>query len=375
MIVNVTNAGKMSIAPEFNSGDPEAVEIRRKAAAVGAQLNDVITIEEVRAFERQAGVKLPEDYVWFITNVGNGGTWLTCLPGKRYKFYKLPANGNAYNFAHYARGYSFPNGKDKFALGVLDLGDGYEYGIILTGEHFGEICDICDTEYAYYEDDKTVHNFKELYTAWLDDEYLGYDTDYFDRRLRGTVEELFEKYLDQKEDHYLGSIALKINKNCASTEFIERVYTEFMREYNNDKQTALCDILMKSGYPDPLSIIKRIYRPKNYLRIIGYLKDDLIYFDNWLKADGVMDGAKDYYPILVEILKYLNTLTEFSFEGLHFKQCFEMTVMNPKFNENDIAEVLNSKNKVILELITHTYAEPVLNRVGKYVEAAKKKVK
>lgn len=360
----------MSDTPKFNTNDPEAVEIRRKVAALGLELYDVITFAEVRAFEKEAGVKLPEDYVWFITNIGNGGTWRH--DGIKYEFFTLQESW----FSYYADDMDFPNGKEEiYALGVMEQGDGYAFGIILTGEHYGEIADICDIEYAYYNGNKSVRNFKELYTAWLEDAYLGYDTTYFDRRSRGTVEELFGKYIETKEEHYLWSISLKINKKSVSKEFIDRVHSEFMRETNNEKQIGLCDILMKAGFDDPLSLIKRIFRPKNHTRIIDYLHQNLNYFDDWLKAEGVMDGAGDYYPILVEILKYLNTLTEFPYEGLHFKQCFEMTVMNPKFNENDIMEVLKSKNKVILELITHTYAEPVLNRVGKYVEAAKKKVK
>ena len=58
---------------KYNTNDPEAVEIRKKLEILDVQLNDVISIEEVRKFEAENDVKLPDDYVWFITNVGNGG--------------------------------------------------------------------------------------------------------------------------------------------------------------------------------------------------------------------------------------------------------------------------------------------------------------
>lgn len=361
----------MENMPKFNTQDPEAVEIRRKVAAIGSVLNDVTTIEAVRAFEAEAGVKLPEDYVWFITNVGNGGIWKK-WGGFEYKFNPLNTSG----FAYYAEGYGFPNGKEeKYALRVLEEGDAYYFGIILTGEHYGEISDVAEGIDAYYCGDKTVHNFKELYTAWLDDAYRGYDDIGFDRRHRGSAEELFDKYLDSKDIGYLKSIFLKINKKSASKEFIQRVHTEFLSESDNAKQVSLCDILMKSGFDDPLSLIKRIFRPENYEKIIWYLGDNyLSYFKDWVRSDEVMDGAEVYYPMLVEILKYFNTLDEF--DTYLFDQCFSMTVAKPLFDEKDIMDVLTSDNKLVSERISYFdfhCNKTVVNRVRKYIDRAMKK--
>ncbi len=364
----------MSNTPKFNTQDPEAVEIRRKVAAIGSVLNDVTTIEAVRAFEAEAGVKLPEDYVWFITNVGNGGIWKK--RGKfEYKFYPLTTADEAM-FSYYAEGYGFPNGKEeKYTLRVFEEGDGYYFGIILTGEHYGEISDIADGIYAYYHGGKTVHNFKELYTAWLDDAYRGYDDNVFDRSHRGSVEELFDKYLCSKDIGYLKSIFLKINKKSASKEFIDRVHAEFLRETDNNTQVSLCDILMKSGFDDPLSIIKRIFRPENYEKIICYLgSHNLSYFKDRFRSDEVMDGAEVYYPMLVEMLKYLNTLDKF--DTYLFDQCFSMAVANPLFDEKDIMDVLTSDNKLVAERISyfdHDRNKTVVNRVRKYIDLAMKK--
>ncbi len=361
----------MSNSPKFNTQDPEAVEIRRKVAAIGSVLNDVTTIEAVRAFEAEEGVKLPEDYVWFITNVGNGGIWQK--RGRyEYRFDPLTIAG----FAYYAEEFDFPNGKEeKYALALLEEGCGYYFGIILTGEHYGEISDIADCEYAYYNGNKTVHNFKELYTAWLDDAYRGYDDYGFERRHRGSVEELLDKYLDSKDIGYLGSVFSKINKKSASKEFIDRVHAEFLRETDNNTQVSLCDILMKSGVDDPFSIIKRIFRPENYEKIIWYLGDDyLSYFKDWRRSDEVMDGAEVYYPILVEILKYFNTLDEF--DTYFFDHCFSMTVANPLFDEKDIMDVLTSDNKLVVKQISYFNShsnKTVENRVKKYTDLAMKK--
>ena len=65
----------------MNSNDLNPDTIRKKYALLtkknkAYQLNPVTTLEKVRAFEKENGVILPEDYVWFITNVANGGIWM-----------------------------------------------------------------------------------------------------------------------------------------------------------------------------------------------------------------------------------------------------------------------------------------------------------
>ena len=59
---------------------PSRLELlaRRAPAIFGADshgfaLNPVVTESEVERFEAEHGVRLPEDYRWFLTNVGNGG--------------------------------------------------------------------------------------------------------------------------------------------------------------------------------------------------------------------------------------------------------------------------------------------------------------
>ena len=37
------------------------------------QLNPCLNIQDIRAIESQYGIQLPEDYVWFLSQVGNGG--------------------------------------------------------------------------------------------------------------------------------------------------------------------------------------------------------------------------------------------------------------------------------------------------------------
>lgn len=56
----------------------QAANIDKNCAVFGAkkhkyQLNPVVTLEEVKRFEQKYQIKLPSEYVFFITQVGNGG--------------------------------------------------------------------------------------------------------------------------------------------------------------------------------------------------------------------------------------------------------------------------------------------------------------
>ncbi len=57
------------------------------------QLNPVISLEEVQAYEQRHKIKLPSEYVFFITQVGNGGA------GPYYGIYPLDTTKECYEIA------------------------------------------------------------------------------------------------------------------------------------------------------------------------------------------------------------------------------------------------------------------------------------
>lgn len=316
----------MSDAPKFNTNDREAVKIRRKVAAIGMELYDVTTLEAVREFEAEAGVKLPDDYVWFITNVGNGGTW------------QLHANIPVIPLTtvEEARFVSSEDGEEKYALCVIDRDYDYYFAIILKGENYGKICDVKEFEATYSPDSHSHDSFKELYTAWLDHAYRGYSHDQlFDRCRRGAVEVLFYEYQECGDIDYLRDIYLKINHRISAL-FYEKLRAEFIGETDNDKKVLLCNILINAGCCDPLSLLKQIYRPENYEIIIWR-------FMETFKCDkNIRNNKPEYYPMFVEMLKDLNTRP--NFDTFKFDHCLEMTVKNPDYNEADIIDVLTTDN-------------------------------
>lgn len=55
--------------------------LREKAIKAGVTLRPPVPIDRVIEFEKTAGIRLPDDYVFFITAVGNGGQHPPCLMG------------------------------------------------------------------------------------------------------------------------------------------------------------------------------------------------------------------------------------------------------------------------------------------------------
>lgn len=366
----------MKNTTKYNTNDPEAVEIREKIEYLASihkdlKINDVISVDEVRKFEAEHQIRLPDDYVWFITNVGNGGTWQPFNGAEWiYSFYPLEetyfSDERVYADMR-ADDEDYERGESNFSLDVFSIGCSYSMGIILQGEHYGEISSNGEGEAIYHP--LMVHGFKEFYLKWLYEECQGYDISGFENRLYGTIEEHLEQYKAQHELRQLSNIFSKVNKRCATEGFISELYDVFCSETENEHKVLLAQTLIKSGYEDVFSVLNEIFSIENYEDVIWELHKSLKYFSNWLKADGVMNDAEKYYPMLVKAMKYYETAEERNY----FKYCFPMTVMNPRFNEKDIIGILTSDDPEIIKYMAFVYEENILNRVGKYIKEAKKK--
>lgn len=332
----------------------------------------MIALDAVRKFEAEHQVRLPDDYVWFITNVGNGGTWQPVMGGGwDYQFYPLEKT----YFSRKApdRNAAVPDsetGTDKYALDVLSKGCSYSFGIILAGEHYGEISDDGDGDAFYNE--KPVHGFRELYLKWLDEFSLGYDIVRFDERLHGTIEEHLEQYKKLRDCNLLRNIRWKVNQKCAAPQFVAFVYDAFLSEADNQSKVLLAKILIQAGFRDVYTVLHDIFSPENYETVISELYLFVPYFANQLNAEGVIKDAERYYPMLVQALRYYETAEK----PTHFKYCFQMTVMNPLFDPADIMEILTSDDPEIVKLLAVSfYQEGIRERVGTYLEAAKQRYK
>ena len=348
---------------KFNINDPEAVAIREKVQKLSAEydeveLYDTISIEEVRQFEADNNVRLPDDYVWFITNVGDGGMWYNGM----YRFYPLKEAEFSYEELS-----GYKRGREKYALNVLSKGCSYSFGIILCDEHFGEISSN-DGLFASYSPKMTVHGFKELMLKWLDEACLGYELRFLEQRSFGTIEEDLVQYRKEHDIFLLSSIYSKVTIEITPEQFVSDCYDLFLNETVNKNKVLLASILFKAGYGETFSVLDSIFLPENYNEIVYLLGMPKRYYKNKEKCE-LSEDAGRYYPMLVKMMKHYENAQKNEY---HFRKCFDMTVLNPNFNAKDIEGILESDEKEFLTFLTHYVSgEKILERVGKYVEKAK----
>lgn len=346
----------------YNINDPEAVAIREKMERL-KQFGDVkiyntISIEEVRKFEEENNIKLPEDYVWFITNVANG------CKGNGFHDYRYSCGFYPLEDTYFSdedAGY-FCKGEEDFSLDISSKGCSYSYGIILKGEHYGEISDNADG--LVYYSPKKVHGFKEWYNLLLDETLLGYDTSCFDNRISGKIEDILESYRHNHDMFYLRSIQWKTYWDCRKDAINEKcmndIYEVFVNETISKNKKALFLILKNIGYPDIFSVIEQIFIPENYETIAFYLNTTGgIYFKGKNFKNGVIDGAGRYYPMIRKILNYLA-----GNESQYFRHAFEVAVMNPEFKASHIEDISN--RDFVMKHISGLYEEVLIRRIEPY---------
>lgn len=361
---------------QYNTNDPEAVAIREKMERLKkynkVEIYDVISIEEVRKFEEENNIKLPDDYVWFITNVANG----CCERGSGYSyelscgFYPLE---DTYFSSEYIDADNWEDcfGEENFSLDISSTGCTGSYGIFLKGEHYGEISDN-DEGLAYYCP-KRVHGFKEWYNTLLDETLLGYAPERFDERISGRIVDILDSYRQNHDIFYIYSIQWKLSygyrKNVNITKkLMNDIYEVFSNETIPENKKELFFILTDIGYPDMFSVIKQIFIPENYGKIAFKLNTtDGIYFKNTCHiCRGVVDGAERCYPMIKKMLDYLAEN-----ESEYFSDAFRVAVMNPEFKANDIETIPN--NDFVMKHIRQLNRETLISRIEPYYTQAQNK--
>ncbi|MBG2915123.1 SMI1/KNR4 family protein [Proteus terrae] len=191
------------------------------------QLNSPLSKEKVNQLQAKIGCEFPEDYIAFITQIGNGGTGSYGGAGPYYGLYAfddaIDRNG-IQNCAlpcllspkmdidewkalcHVPEDCSdedFDTICDRVHQGTLYLGTcGCEYDLLLVvnGDYKGHILYTSDwvnsdTPYTFsYET-----SFSQWYERWLDEVILGYDTSWFGHRMGGN-EEMLLQFAQNNED-------------------------------------------------------------------------------------------------------------------------------------------------------------------------------
>ncbi|WP_311748503.1 SMI1/KNR4 family protein [Proteus columbae] len=191
------------------------------------QLSSPLSIEKVNQLQAKAGCEFPEDYIAFVTQIGNGGTGSYGGAGPYYGLYAfddaIDRNG-VQNCAlpcllkpkmnidewkalcHVPEDCSdedFDIIYDRVHQGTLYLGTcGCEYDLLLVvnGKYKGHILytsDWVNSDTPYIFSYET--SFTQWYERWLDEVILGYDTSWFGHRMGGNEETLLHFAKNNKD--------------------------------------------------------------------------------------------------------------------------------------------------------------------------------
>lgn len=364
---------------KYNTNDPEAVAIHKKMEQLkkfgNVEIYDIISIEEVRKFEEENNIKLPDDYVWFITNVADGCRSPSGSHDYRYNcgFYPLEKTYFSSEYIE-ADNWEDCSGEEKFSLDISSTGCTGSYGIFLKGEHYGEISD--NDEYLAYYSPKKVHGFKEWYNLLLDETLLGYDPSHFDERISGRIEDIIDSYRQNHDIFYLHSVYWKTGWDCRrgviTKKCMNDIYDVFSNETIPENKKSFFHIFINIRYPDMFSVIEQIFVPENYGTIAFYL-DTIggIYFKNgnfenhsFIK-NGVIENADRYYPMIRKMLDYLSEN-----ESKDFKYAFRIAVMNPEFKASHIEDISN--RDFVMKYISGLCNDELKKRIDPYYTQAKK---
>lgn len=220
------------------------------------ELNPVVSLEDVRKFEKNNGITLPEEYVFFITQVGNGGA------GPHYGITPLNINSidknlsltpfaridmtekewNDYLDDDYDDDYDDTN---NFEHGVLEVGyQGCTFvtWLVITGNDKGNIvyADLnMDTNKPYF-----VHmGFLEWFEGWFEEMLKGYSIYNYGYVYNGSQKEIIEKFCNLKSSYYIKEKALI---SLCKFQSLEPYTKECLhRHYNSDYKLQILQLLLK----------------------------------------------------------------------------------------------------------------------------------
>ena len=235
------------------------------------KVNDTITKEKLKEWERVNQVLLPEDFFRFLTEVGNGGagpyygvyeidkiltyTSKNALAAKCVLYPKMPKEEwnrltEPLTSDENISDDEYDSARDKVFGGMLCFGtQGCEYDmyIVLTGEYKGRVVYTWD----FYPDGHPFffvyeNNFLDWYERWLNEIILGYETSWFGNKMPGNENELVLIYQNAEENEIKSEALDGMFKFCQ----ISQTTINFLIDIIEQKQhrTTALQILCKNTF-------------------------------------------------------------------------------------------------------------------------------
>lgn len=143
-----------------------------KVQSKNIQKNEVIRIEDIRSFERNNNIKLPEELVLFYTEVCNGCKMLDGFNLLRMDEWKYNANSLKIDFP-FEKYWVWEDNYDKEKLkdiengnlALIDIGDAQSWHIIVKGKERSKMWFFTDVG---IQPCAPSMNFLEWFEFWLD---------------------------------------------------------------------------------------------------------------------------------------------------------------------------------------------------------------
>ena len=279
----------------------------RKLSVFGArshkyQMNERLTAEELAKWELKTGVRLPEHFALFLTELGNGGA------GPYYGVYDIDKaflntidNQGETEGNHLLEKCSLhPKMTDdewkslaapliededqdiandeydealrKVFGGMLKFGTQgctYDMYIVIEGEHRGRIVYTHD-HYEHQFFFVRENNFLDWYERWLDDIIADYEMDQFGYRMGGDEATLIDVYKNSADN----SVKLDALNGMLKFRKISQATHDFLKnliEMNENHITAL-QVVCKSSFETGKAYIQRQLYLENDENFLGLLR-------------------------------------------------------------------------------------------------------
>ncbi|GKX67654.1 SMI1/KNR4 family protein [Inconstantimicrobium mannanitabidum] len=316
------------------------------------KLKPTISEKEVSEAEKKYNFRLPEDYFWFITNVGNGGAgpYYGLKPFKVDNIEYLASLGKETLLSPMKSQEEYDNFIEKYEecdddeydeleselwQGLLYLGTQgctLNMNIILSGENKGKIM------YGDYDRHRPVfaygNSFIEWYECWLIETAKGYDMTWYGGKMPGDEKELINKYLTCKDDIKLKiQILFSMMKfEKVSSETLNILYEHYCTTTNEDERLELFKRLVRFNHPKINQIIIDGFDSDEPDKYVDYI---VMYQQN---------NFNFWYKILLDNIEKFSYKCVDSIFWRVFQQCSNVDV-------NDFLKLLKS-NDVNMRAVT-----------------------
>ncbi|WP_028329318.1 SMI1/KNR4 family protein [Brachyspira alvinipulli] len=336
------------------------------------KLNPPINKNKVIELENKYQFKLPEDYFWFITEVGNGGA---CHGYSMDKFEDMYFDYLKYDnrmdlMIEYSKKVNEGNANDientDFEYyGILrfgTLGCSSSIGLIVTGKNRGKV--------VYYDDEfyeepfiTCYNNFVDYYENWALETSLDYNMGSFGIRLKFEIDDLIKYYYDilnnnKKEDNIINkqSIITTMHKYKSLEEkYLNELYNLYNLEKDENYKLKLVYLLDNHNYKKIEKHIKDAFQNKDiidsYVKVL-YLK---VHADTNLYVGNFKKEIFDWTDEIKSALEYYKKLTNEENKTNNYRLLIDMALYLYKndlidFKEFDI--FINNRNSTILYILS-----------------------